>query len=283
MKVVRDPVALREALTPFAGRVVGLVPTMGALHEGHGSLMRRARAECDIVVVSLFVNPTQFGPAEDLARYPRDEEGNLAFARNERVDVLYAPTAAAMYPEGFSTSVDVGPLAGILEGAHRPGHFSGVATVVAKLLIQAAPKRAYFGEKDWQQVAVVRRMAADLDLPVTIVPCPTVREQDGLALSSRNRYLAPTDRAIALRLSAALLAVEALVAQGETVVATLREAAMAHLADPGLTLDYLAFAEQDTLREVTEVSGPTRVLIAAKVGATRLIDNIRVLPPVPGR
>jgi pantoate--beta-alanine ligase len=283
VRIVRDPASLREALAPFAGRVVGLVPTMGAFHEGHLSLMRKAREECDAVVVSLFVNPTQFGPSEDLARYPRDEEHDAAMAKAERVEILYAPTPGVMYPKGFATSVQVAGLSFLLEGAHRPTHFAGVATVVAKLFTQVAPRRAYFGEKDWQQVVVVRRMAADLDLPVTIVPCPTVRDADGLALSSRNAYLGAADRGVALRLSRALFAVEKLAARGVTDVATLRDAAMEMLDDPALALDYLAFVGQDYLEDVAAVTGPTRVLVAAKIGATRLIDNVRIVPPIAGR
>jgi pantoate--beta-alanine ligase len=232
---------------------VGLVPTMGALHNGHRALLRAARAECDRVIMSLFVNPTQFGPGEDLDRYPRDEPGDRAIAAAEGVDEVYAPAVEDMYPDGFATVVSVGDLGHRFEGAHRPGHFDGVATVVLKLLARVGPDVAYFGRKDAQQLAVVRRMAADLDVPVAIRAVATVREADGLAVSSRNVYLSPQERLAAPSLHRALLARDPSVCEGE--------------------LDYLAVVDPESFDRVEPRAGAL-VIGAARFGTTRLIDNI---------
>jgi pantoate--beta-alanine ligase len=232
---------------------VGLVPTMGALHDGHRALLRAARAECDRVVMSLFVNPTQFGPGEDLDRYPRDESGDRAIAAEEGVDEVFAPTVAEMYPAGFATTVSVGDLARRYEGVHRPGHFDGVATVVLKLIHRVRPQAAYFGRKDAQQLAVIRRMVADLDVPVEIRPVETVREPDGLAISSRNVYLSADERRAAPSLHRALLARDPSLCEGE--------------------VDYLAVVDPDTFDSIPPRPGAL-VIGAARFGTTRLIDNI---------
>ncbi|WP_227978435.1 pantoate--beta-alanine ligase [Deinococcus terrestris] len=276
--LLRDPAEVRSAL---AGRGrVGFVPTMGYLHEGHAELIRRARAECEMVVVSVFVNPTQFGPGEDLSRYPRDLEGDLALAGGAGADVLFHPEAEAMYPPGYATTVRVGGVAGPLEGESRPGHFDGVATVVLKLLNLVGPDRAYFGEKDWQQLAVVRRMVRDLSVPVEIVGVPTVREASGLALSSRNSYLSPEQRARASVLSRALRAVQAAAASGERDTGALRQSGLAVLAEePDLTVDYLAVVDGDMReRPAVENDSMTRVLVAARLFGVRLIDNMPLFP-----
>lgn len=272
--------AVRDARA--GGRSVGLVPTMGALHAGHLSLIHRARAECDFVAVSLFVNPTQFGPKEDLARYPRDFPGDLAAAREAGADLLFAPPVEEMYPPGDCTAVEVaGPARGF-EGASRPGHFRGVATVVAKLFLMALPDRAYFGEKDYQQLQVVRRMVRDLSFPLEVVACPTVREADGLALSSRNRYLSPEERAAAPALRRALLAAAAAYSAGEREAATLVGAASAVLAaEPRFVPDYLALADAESLEPCTgTVTRPAVLLAAARLGNTRLIDSLVLGRPV---
>ena len=232
---------------------VGLVPTMGALHDGHRALLRAARAECDRVVMSLFVNPTQFGPGEDLDRYPRDEAGDRAIAAAEGVDEVYAPSVAEMYPAGFATTVSVGALGRRYEGHHRPGHFDGVATVVLKLFARVRPNAAYFGRKDAQQLAVVRRVAADLDVPVVVRAVPTVREADGLAVSSRNVFLSPEERRAAPTLHRALLARDPAVCEGR--------------------VDYLAVVDPTSFEPVAP--RPDALVIgAAWFGTTRLIDNI---------
>lgn len=259
-----------------AGRRVGVVPTMGAFHEGHTSLMRRAREETDLVVVTLFVNPLQFGEADDLAAYPRDEEQDRRIAQEIGVDLLFAPTAEEMYPAGSpEVSVDPGPLGDRLEGASRPGHFRGVATVVAKLLHAVGPARAYFGEKDAQQLAVIRRAVRDLSFPVEIVACPTVREPDGLALSSRNRRLTPEQREAAGCLFLALSEAAELARAGERDAAKL-VAAMAREvgATPLARLDYAAVVDDETFDDVREISRPARALVAARFGEVRLIDNL---------
>jgi pantoate--beta-alanine ligase len=257
-------------------RRVGVVPTMGAFHEGHSSLMRRARDETDLVVVTLFVNPLQFGDAADLAVYPRDEDRDRGIAQELGVDVLFAPTAEEMYPAGSpEVSVDPGPLGERLEGASRPGHFRGVATVVAKLLHAVGPARAYFGEKDAQQLAVIRRAVRDLSFPIEIVACPTVREPDGLALSSRNRRLTPEQREAAGCLFLALSEAAELARGGERDAAKL-VAAMAREvgATPQARLDYAAVVDEETFDEVREISRPARALVAARFGEVRLIDNL---------
>lgn len=277
---LRGVAALRRRVAAWrgAGKTVALVPTMGALHAGHGALIEAAREGCDRVIVSLFVNPAQFGPGEDFAAYPRDEEADAAFLRTAGVDLLYAPGPAEMYPEGFATAVSVAGLAETLCGAYRPGHFAGVATVVAKLLIQAAPDRAYFGEKDYQQLLVVRRMAADLDLPVRIEGVPTVREADGLAVSSRNAYLTPEERAAAPRLYATLTEVAERIAGGADIEGACAEGREALLAAGFASVDYLACADAETLAPARGLGRALRVFAAAHLGRARLIDNV----PVPG-
>jgi pantoate--beta-alanine ligase len=254
---------------------------MGCLHEGHLSLLRAARAECDLVVMSLFVNPTQFGPGEDLDRYPRDEDRDLELAAEAGVDFVYAPSAEEVYPEGFSTAVEVGGnLTEVLDGdrdRRGPGHFRGVTTVVAKLFNAVGPDVAYFGQKDAQQAAVIRRMARDLDFPVRIAVLPTVREPDGLALSSRNAYLGPEDRERAVALSRALAAAER-GAREESLQAGL-EAARRELAEAGIEPEYLEARDAERLGPVAELNGrPVLVAVAARLGGARLIDNVLIQP-----
>ena len=291
MEVVESVAACRALLdrARAAGRVVGLVPTMGALHDGHTSLMNRARAECEVVVVSIFVNPLQFGDPEDIARYPRTLERDLVVCAESGVDVVLAPSVPEMYPswpDAPSTTVSVRGVSEGWEGASRPGHFDGVATVVAKLFTIAGPCRAYFGLKDFQQLAVVRRMARELSLPVEVVGCPIVREADGLALSSRNVRLSPGERQAAMVLSRALAAGRAALAGGERSGAAVTRAMHAVVAaEPLVALDYAALVDADTLHEVGTVADSDadadpdhdhdslRLLIAAQVGPVRLIDN----------
>jgi len=257
------------------GLRIGLVPTMGALHEGHASLIRAARAECGYVAVSLFVNPTQFGPGEDLARYPRPIQNDLAVCRREGADLVFAPAAAEMYPEGFATTVRIAGLSEKMCGAFRPGHFDGVCTVVAKLLAIVQPDAAYFGEKDAQQLAIVRRMAADLNLPLEIRGCPLVREPDGLAMSSRNAYLGAEERQRALALSAALAEARKAIESGERSAAAVADMLRRRLqAARGVELQYVAVVDPDTLADLDRIGGQALVAVAAKVGATRLIDNV---------
>ena len=257
-----------------AGKRIGLVPTMGYLHAGHLSLVQAARHECDVVVMSIFVNPKQFGPQEDFATYPRDMEGDLRQAREAGVDAVFTPTVAEMYPPGFLTEVSVHELTAPLCGASRPGHFNGVTTVVAKLFNIVGPDRAYFGQKDYQQVLVIRKMATDLCMPLTVVTCPTVRESDGLAMSSRNAYLTPAERQAALVLWRALRLAEERLAQGERegtrLAATLRDFIA---QEPLARIDYVAVADPDTLQEVEQLSGTALVALAVYIGKTRLIDN----------
>ncbi len=274
MRTVRTVADLRAALAPDrrAGRTIGLVPTMGAFHEGHLSLIRAARERCDTVVVSLFVNPAQFDDRGDLAAYPRDETRDAALAETEGVDVLFAPPVAEVYPEGFATTVHVAGVTDRLEGEYRPGHFDGVTTVVAKLFGMAAPDVAFFGRKDAQQAAAIRRLVRDLDMPVEIDVRPTVREPDGLAMSSRNGLLSPADRERARALSRALRAVEE--AAGEGLEAALA-AGRAELA--GVELDYLEAVDPETFAPVqTLEEGEVLVAVAARVGGVRLIDNTSV-------
>ncbi len=268
--VARTRGELAEARSALRGRVA-VVMTMGALHAGHASLLRAARSRADSVIVTIFVNPTQFGPGEDFDRYPRTLEDDLAVCSREGVDLVFAPPARVMYPGGEpAVRVDPGPLGEIFEGASRPGFFRGVLTVVAKLLHLTRPDLAFFGEKDYQQLALVSAMVADLDLPVEVVGVPTVREPDGLALSSRNRYLSPVERASALALSRALAAA---VAEGPGgAVAALRAASDVLGSDPGVKLDYLALTDPG-LRPLAG-GGPARLLVAAWAGGTRLIDNV---------
>ncbi len=253
---------------------VGLVPTMGYLHAGHLSLLAAARRENDRVAATLFVNPTQFGPAEDFTRYPRDLARDQALLSSAGCDLLFAPSVAEMYPAGAETTIDVGSVALPLEGERRPGHFRGVATVVMKLLQIATPDRAYFGEKDAQQLAVIRRLAADLDLPVEIRGCPIVREPDGLAMSSRNSYLSPAERRAATVLVRALEAAEARWAAGERCGPALQRAMEGVLhGEPLARTDYAEAADPATFRPVERASGAVRLLLAVFVGGTRLIDN----------
>ena len=257
-------------------RPLGLVPTMGALHEGHLALVRRARAENATVAASIFVNPTQFGPQEDLATYPRDMERDLALLESEGVDLVYAPTPEEVYPPGFDTWVEPGALADRLEGAVRPGHFRGVATVVTKLFNVIAPDRAYFGQKDGQQLAVIRQLVRDLNLGVEIVAVPTVRAADGLALSSRNAYLTPEQRAAAPVIYRALSEARELWLNGEQDAETLRKAARNILeAEPLIQeIDYVSVADATSLVELERVDGPAMLSTAVMLGKTRLIDNV---------
>ena len=289
---VHEMTLARETVTGS----VGLVPTMGYLHEGHLSLVHRAAEDNDHVVVSIFVNPTQFGPNEDFVRYPRDIEGDLALLQSAMAPsaagaLVFAPSVEEMYPPGFSNWIEVrGPLTERLEGAARPGHFRGVATVVARLLRVVRPQRAYFGQKDAQQLRVIRRMVADLSVPVEIVPMPTVREPDGLAMSSRNAYLSPGERQHALALSRGLRLAKRMVMQdGERSAGTVREAVRSAIASgvetprrrvlkPPLELEYVSVSDEETFEEVETIDGPALVLVAARAGATRLIDNTLVVP-----
>ncbi len=282
-RVLRAKAALRAELEEprRRGQTIGLVPTMGSLHEGHLSLLRAARAECDVVVMSLFVNPAQFGAGEDLDRYPRDEERDLRLAGEAGVDYVYAPAVAEVYPEGFATGVEVGGnLTAVLDGdpARRgAGHFRGVATVVAKLFNSVGPDVAYFGQKDAQQAAVIRRMARDLDFGVRIDVLPTVREADGLAMSSRNAYLDPRAREQAAALSRALRAAEEAAAAGNLEAAL--EAAAAELRAAGVEPEYLEARDADDLTPVAELGeGPVLVAVAAEIGGARLIDNLLIEP-----
>jgi pantoate--beta-alanine ligase len=278
MRTLRTVAEVRAALAGprREGRSVGLVPTMGALHEGHLSLIRAARAECDEVVVSLFVNPRQFDEAADLAAYPRDEARDAALAAESGADLLYAPPVEEMYPDGFATTVSVSEVGSPLEGAQRPGHFDGVATVVTKLFSIVAPEVAYFGQKDAQQVAVIRRLVRDLDLPVRVEALATVREPDGLALSSRNVRLAAGERERALALKHGLDAAAAAAANGAVTPADVREAAVAAMREHGVEPEYLALVNPDTFTPVDALDGEILVAVAARVGDTRLIDNVLI-------
>jgi pantoate--beta-alanine ligase len=276
VRIVRTNQEMRAVRREARG-TVGLVPTMGAFHGGHHSLIRAARERCDVVVVSLFVNPAQFEEARDLEAYPRDEARDAAEAAELGVDVLYAPSVEEVYPPGFATSVRVAGLSDVLEGAERgAGHFAGVCTVVTKLFNVVTPDLAFFGQKDAQQVAVLRRMVRDLDLPVELAILPTVREPDGLALSSRNVRLNPDERRRALALSRALRAAEAAVAAGEREAAAVAGAARA--AMDGVEPDYLALVDPDSFQPITTVDGRVLVAVAARIGATRLIDNTIIHP-----
>ncbi|RCK70007.1 pantoate--beta-alanine ligase [Desertihabitans brevis] len=282
MQTIRTVDELRAALGGHrrAGRTIGLVPTMGALHEGHLALVRAARAEADVVVLSLFVNPTQFDDAGDLAAYPRDEGRDAELAEGADVDLLFAPAVAEVYPTGFATTVSVGGVSGRLEGAHRPGHFDGVALVVTKLFGMVRPDVAWFGQKDAQQVAVVRRVVADLDLGVRIETVPTVREPDGLALSSRNVRLGAADRIRGLALRHGLDAVVARLAAGESDAVAAAEAGRAVMRGEGVEPEYLEVVDPDTFEPVGRTEGrPVLVVVAAPVGPVRLIDNELVEPP----
>jgi pantoate--beta-alanine ligase len=259
------------------GSVLGFVPTMGALHEGHLSLVRRARSECDTVVVSIFVNPLQFAPGEDFAKYPRTFEADCRSLETEGAGVLFAPDAAEMYPNGSVTTVTVSEVGDRLDGASRPGHFTGVATVVAKLFHAVAPTRAYFGQKDAAQLAVLRQMVRDLNFDVELVGCAIVRDTDGLALSSRNKYISAIERRHALVLHRTLLQLERMIAEGERQSISLVRRGMDTLnAEPGIQVDYLAIVDANNLLPVTSAETGTLVAVAAYVGSTRLIDNFLV-------
>ena len=278
MRTVRNVRELREALAPErrAGRSIGLVPTMGSFHEGHLSLVRRAREACDVVVVTLFVNPTQFGAGEDLDAYPRDETRDRALAEAEGVDLLFAPSVDEVYPEGFDTTVTVGGLSSVLEGdpvRRGPGHFAGVATVVAKLFNMVGADVAYFGQKDAQQALIIRKLVRDLDMPVRIEVCPIVRDPDGLALSSRNAYLSADERERALSLRRALRAAEEAVEGGTLEAHTVLAAARAKLDEAGVEPEYLELRSAEDLSVVERVNGSTLLAVAARVGRARLIDN----------
>jgi pantoate--beta-alanine ligase len=269
---------LRTELAPErrAGRKIGLVPTMGALHDGHLSLIRAAREACDVVVVSVFVNPAQFAPSEDLEAYPRDEQRDADLAAAAGADLLFAPGVDEVYPPGFDTSVQVGGLTDVLEGApdHRgAAHFAGVTTVVAKLFNMVGPDLAYFGQKDAQQALVIRKLARDLDMPVQVEVRPTVRDPDGLALSSRNAYLSPDERERALGLSRALRAAEAVVAAGQSDAASVLDAARKQLRAHEIEPEYLELRSSEDLSPVDRVNGTTLLAVAARVGRARLIDN----------
>ena len=276
LRVVRSVAALRDAVAAWraSGGAVALVPTMGALHRGHLALVAHARERARHVVASLFVNPAQFGPAEDFSRYPRNEAADAAALEAASCDLLYAPDLAEMYPPGFSVTVDPGPLAERLCGRFRPGHFKGVATVVAKLLLQARPDLACFGEKDYQQLQIIRAVARDLDIPVRIDGVPIVREPDGLALSSRNVYLTPSERAVAPELHRALVEAARRVRAGANPREAERAAASSLLAAGFAKVDYVEICDAATLEPVTQLDRPARILGAAWLGATRLIDNI---------
>ena len=278
MRTLRFISELRETLAPErrAGRTIGLVPTMGSFHEGHLSLIRRARADCEIVVVTLFVNPAQFGPGEDLAAYPRDEQRDAALAEAEGVDLLFAPGREEVYPDGFATSVSVGGLTDVLcgdPGRRGPEHFTGVTTVVTKLFNMVGPDVAYFGQKDAQQALVIHKLVRDLDIPVRIEVCPTMRDPDGLALSSRNAYLSAAERQRALGLSRALRAAEATLARGVTDGPAVLEAARGELARAGIEPEYLELRSTRDLAPAARVNGSTLLAVAAQVGRARLIDN----------
>jgi pantoate--beta-alanine ligase len=278
VRVLRTKAELREALTPErrAGASIGLVPTMGAFHDGHLALMRAARAASDLVVVSLFVNPAQFAAGEDLAGYPRDEERDLRLAEAEGVDLVFAPAVEEVYPDGFDATVSIGGLTDVLEGDPRQrgsGHFDGVATVVTKLFNIVQPDAAWFGQKDAQQALVIHKLVRDLDLPVRIEVVPTVRDADGLALSSRNVYLSSAERERALGLSRALRAAEERVARGEIAADDVLAAARAELERAGVDPEYLELRSASDLSPVERVNGSALLAVAARVGRARLIDN----------
>lgn len=277
MQVFETIHSLRQFLAAqrAAQRRIGLVPTMGYLHAGHLSLVQAARQDCDVVVMSIFVNPRQFGPQEDFAAYPRDLAGDVRQAQAAGVDAIFAPSTDEMYPAGFRTTVSVQELTTPLCGAARPGHFDGVTTVVAKLLQIVGAERAYFGQKDYQQVTVLRKMATDLCMPTTVITCPTIREPDGLALSSRNAYLTPPERQAALVLWRTLSLAAARLAAGERqgarLTAALREAVA---QEPLARLDYVAVCDPETLQDVEQLTGTVVVALAVYIGQTRLIDNV---------
>jgi pantoate--beta-alanine ligase len=281
LELARTIADLRSCLAAWrkSGGSLGLVPTMGALHAGHLALLAAARRECDRVVASIFVNPRQFGPGEDFDAYPRNEAADLALLRAAGIDLAFLPAVAEMYPPGFATTISVDGLSEGLCGRHRPGHFDGVATVVTKLLVQSLPDVAYFGEKDYQQLLVIRRLARDLDIPVRIAAVPTVREADGLALSSRNAYLSPQQRRIAPMLARVLHQIAATLAREPEAVARELARGSAVLARAGFAVEYLEVRHAETLAPLASTADtPARVFAAAYLGRTRLIDNVPVAP-----
>ena len=284
MQIIRELAPLREAVAALRAeaRRIALVPTMGALHAGHMALVEEGLRRADAVVASIFVNPKQFGPNEDLAQYPRRERADARMLEEAGCAILWAPAAETMYPEGFATNVSVSGVSEVLEGASRPGHFDGVATVVLKLLNQVAPDIALFGEKDWQQLSVIRRMAADLDLPMEIAGVPIVRDDAGLALSSRNAYLSEEETVAARALPRALGEAATAIARGEPAQAALA-AATARLAEAGFTdIDYVSLRDAATLQPIDRLGEtPARLLAAARMGPARLIDNLPIIPPLP--
>jgi pantoate--beta-alanine ligase len=281
MQIVSNIAGLRAVLAALRAqqKTIGLVPTMGALHAGHLSLVRAARAQCDAVVATIFVNPTQFGPNEDFSKYPRTFEADCNLLEAQSVDILFAPSNEEMYPAGASSFVDVEGVGDRLDGASRPGHFRGVATIVAKLFHLVGPDKAFFGQKDAAQVAVLRKMVRDLNFPLEIVVCPIVREPDGLALSSRNRYLSPEERRHALILSRTLHTIEEQALKGITVAAALLSTGMQVISnDPEARLDYLKIVDPDSLLDVATTEQGALIAVAAWVGTTRLIDNVLIAP-----
>ena len=274
MKVIHTVAEFRAAQREYP-RPLGLVPTMGYLHEGHLSLVRRCREDNATAVASIFVNPTQFGPSEDLSTYPRDMEGDLAKLEAEGVDLVFAPDASEVYPEGFDTTIDVGDIARRLEGEHRPGHFQGVATVVCKLLTIVRPDNVYFGQKDAQQCLVINRLNADLDLGAEVVVLPTVRDPDGLALSSRNAYLSAEDRKAALSLYRALSLAESLYTDGIRGADAMRREMLDLLeSEPEASVESVSVADAEMLVELDSIEGPALVSMAVRIGKVRLIDNV---------
>lgn len=281
MRTIRDLAALRARVRDWkgAGEVVGVVPTMGALHPGHLSLVAAAKAACDRVIVTLFVNPKQFNSPDDLAKYPRTEETDAAMLAPHGVDVLFAPEAVTVYPPGFATKVTVASLADVLCGAHRPGHFDGVATVVPKLLLMTGADNAFFGEKDWQQLQIVRRLATDLNIPVKIIGCPTIRDTDGLAMSSRNARLSKSDRQNAPALHRAMLQAARSIAAGADREATLATARANILKSGFSEIEYLEIRDASNLGTETAPGQPARLFAAAWISGVRLIDNIPLTLP----
>ncbi|MCO5128299.1 MAG: pantoate--beta-alanine ligase [Rhodobacteraceae bacterium] len=277
-EVIRSAAALREKVAAWkrSGMLVGVVPTMGALHDGHLSLARAARAQSDRVIVTIFVNPMQFNNPEDLKKYPRDETRDLALLEADGVDVLFAPGPDEVYPEGFATKVSVAGISAPMEGAFRPGHFDGVATVVSKLFGMTQAGRAFFGEKDWQQLQVVRRLVTDLNIPVDVIGCPTIREDDGLAMSSRNVRLSDAERAVAPALHRAMQAAAEAIRGGAPTGAALADARAAILAAGFGAVEYLDLRHAGTLEPIDRAGPGARLLVAAMLGEVRLIDNIAV-------
>ncbi len=280
-RIIADGQSLREEIfaARASGKTVGLVPTMGALHEGHLSLVSASGAECDLTVVTVFVNPTQFAPEEDFGQYPRDLGRDVSLLASRGCDLVFAPSREEMYSPNHATWIDVGSLGQQLEGQFRPTHFRGVATIVMKLFQLAPANRAYFGRKDYQQTLVVRQMVNDLNVPIDVRGCPIIREPDGLAMSSRNAYLTPQERTRALALSSSLRLAEQLADRGEREVAVIRQQMQRELERPGgVDVQYIAFVMDGTLNPVQTIDGPTTIAIAATVGKTRLIDNTLIEP-----